>query len=133
MATYSSGGAAIKESSALKRTTDGSSSKTLGANEYALVSIYNSNQGFTSVNTTDGGVFNAGTVTNVPAMGLASGQFLVGGGQTFKVTGTTQSLSGSGEHTYEFYVDDIPIYTVSELTTYQYGTHGFSVQYVIFE
>ena len=132
MATYG-GGASIKESSALKRTTDGSSSKTLGANEYALISIYNSIEGFTSVNTVTGGIFNGGTVSIFPAMGLAAGQFLVGGGQTFKVIGTTQSLSGSGEHTYKFYVDDIPIYTVSELTTYQYGTHGFSVQYVVFE
>tara|TARA_Y100000593_G_scaffold55043_1_gene102903 strand:+ start:12610 stop:12969 length:360 start_codon:yes stop_codon:yes gene_type:complete len=119
MATYG-GGASIKESGSLKRTTNGTTSKTLGANEYALVSVVITasvrvegiSSGSTAYEDQD-----AATQTHATMAGMSHNQFVVGGGVTFSV------VRGS---TNELQIDGITVFKFT-------GTTSISAQYVIFE
>ena len=95
MATYSAG-TSIKESGSLKRTTAGTTSKTLGSNEYAIISFC-MDAGVRIEGISSGGDGasedgTAGSFTKVTGAGDSGNQFIVGGGKTFSVT----YVSGGG-------------------------------------
>ena len=129
MATYG-GGASIKESGSLKRTTAGTSSKTLGANEYAWVSIYHKKDDDSAVApTTYGGLSKGSTsigATNTTSSfaftAMAAGQYLVGGGITFSIITTAMGVS--------FEIDGIEVYSA---TNFNNLPPDATAQYVIFE
>ena len=130
MATYlEGGGASIKETGSLKRTTAGTSSKSVGANEYALVSFYHTKDSSDSYTGASGGLTqysgSTGAVNgnhDVALTGLAAGQYLVGGGVSFSVVWTAVSV--------EFQIDGVEVYKSGP---FYGGTPPAMAHYVIFE
>ena len=144
MATYSSGGATIKESGSLKvtstdtglaRTVDETVSKTVGSGEYALISIVHSTvmefnsdaDGFT------------GDPESIIATGafLSNNQLIVGGGKTFKLR-SNLDMEYNPHHNwdgyFEVWIDDCRIYKHTLLSwPTTSGDAVAAIQYVIFE
>lgn len=124
MATYSAG-TSIKESGSLKRTTAGTTSKTLGSNEYALVTFCMDAgariEGISSGSAGKSEDGTAGSYTMATEAGSSGNQFIVGGGKTFSVT---YASGGGGSLT----IDDCVVFNAVN-----YGATTVSVQYVIFE
>lgn len=124
MATYSAG-TTIKESGSLKRTTAGTTSKTVGSGEYAIVSFC-MDAGVRIEGISSGGDGasedgSASSYTKVTGAGDSGNQFIVGGGITFSITWT----SGGGGY---LTIDDCVVFSAVN-----YSATTVAAQYVIFE